>query len=199
MLQLMKDKENSERLGRVFRRAYGRSQEPPPYFEEALREMEPLLEATPEEEVRAIVASARGRLFPAGSLGSVVFSRRGELDADRQELADAAGWTDEDLGNLEEDLLDLQTVAPDHLSRLVHSLRLRFDDVEAAVRATAEQHLVVRILPAGPILGRTRRKVTSFQRRSDLGRALGPINEEATRRAVDAYLKELKEALEETE
>jgi hypothetical protein len=199
MLKLMKGEQDSERIGRLLRSAFRDSQEPPPYFEDSLEEMAPFLEGVPKKAVHEIVASAQAKLFPPPSLGSLVSNRRQELDADTREVTSAAGWADEDLAELEEDRLDLQRIAPEHLATLFRVLRLRFVDVTDSIRVVAERHLVVRALPAGPLLGRTRRGVTSFERRADLGRGLGPIDEDATRRAIEVYLQELKEALSETE
>jgi hypothetical protein len=199
MLTLMADERDSERLGRLLRRAYGDSQEPPPYFEESLEEIGLFLEGVPTEEVDEIVASARAKLFPPLSLGSLVCNRREELAADTQEVANAAAWADDDLRAFEEDHLDLQEVAPEHLARLLRVLRLRFGDVRDSVHAVAERHLVVYSLPAGQLFGRTRKGVTSFERRADLVRGLGPIDQAATRRSVEAYLEELKEALADPE
>jgi transcriptional regulator with XRE-family HTH domain len=197
----MTDDETFERVARLLKQAYADSPSPPPFFEESLKAMRPSLETIREEEVRAGVEAARAALFPsaADSLGSLIRRRRAQLGADLEDVAATAGWDEGDLESLERDRMDLARTEPDRLARLLRVLRLDLDDVREALRALAERHLAIRRLPGGHVFGRTRQGVTSAERREDLTRGLGEVDREATSRQVEAYLRDVEEALEDLE
>jgi hypothetical protein len=197
----MTDDETFERIARLIKQAYADSPSPPPFFEESLEAIRPSFETLREEEVRTGVEAARAALFPsaAESLGSLIRRRRAQLGADLEDVAASAGWDEGDLESLERDRLDLARTEPDRLARLLRVLRLDLNDAREALRGLAERHFAVRRIPGGQVFGRTRRGVSSAARREDLTRGLGEVDREATSRQVQAFLREVEEALEDLE
>ena len=193
----MMDDETLERVARLIKQAYADSPSPPPFFEESLEAMRPSLEAIPEEEVRAGVEAARAALFPpVESVGSLIRRRREQLGVELEDVAAVARWDEDDLESLERDRLDLVRTEPEQVARLLRVLRLGLDDVKEALHILAEKHFAVRRISKGQLFGRIRREVTSAERREDLARGLGEVDREATSRRVEAFLREVEEALE---
>jgi hypothetical protein len=192
----MTDDERLERVARLIKQAYADSPSPPPFFEESLEAMRSSFEAIPEEEVRPGVKAVRAALFPSSeSLGALIRRRREQLGVELEDVAATARWEEGDLESLERDRLDLVRAEPDRLARLLSILGLGLDDVREALRALAERHFAVRRVPGGQLFGRTRRGVTSAERREDLTRGLGEVDRDATSRQVEAFLREVEEAL----
>lgn len=189
--------DESERLERLFRRAYEDAPEPPPYFEESLEEMAALRATVSSIEADAIKEGVRGGLFAKPSFGALVRKRREGARAELEVVAAVAGWAEDDLEKLESDLLDLAVTPPEDVARVLRVLRLSLRSVKDALQTLAWRHLAVQRGATGPVFGRTRRDVSSFERRTDLSRGIGEIDRAATERAVAEYLHEIEEALEE--
>jgi hypothetical protein len=93
--------------------------------------------------------------------------------------------------------LDLQTVDAERLGALLAALGLSgLGVLEEPLRQLARAHLTV-YESAGPVFGRTRKGVSSFERRRDLQHNVAAIDEKATARQVDLYLRRVSDAMAE--
>lgn len=190
--------DDSDRLETFFRSVQGGLEEPPAFFEETLDELDAMRATAPEAEVEAVVAAVRRKLFPIPSLGTVFRDRRVKLDADLTDVADAAHWDESELADLEEDRFDLSAISPNKIGQLLVVLRMPLEAIRDALISVAKEHLaVIRTPPGmGPVFGRTRKGVSPDRRRSGLMRGIGEMDEEATARAVAAYVAEVEETIE---
>lgn len=129
------------------------------------------------------------RLETRLSVGQLLKKRRIAVGLDEEEAARRAGWHADLLEELEEDRADLHSVDPERLGNLLHVLGLpALGSLEKPLRQLATAHLAVHGSGMGPIFGRSRKGVGTFARRRDLVKGVPGHDQEATRRAVDAFV-----------
>lgn len=177
--------------------AFNDAPNPPPHFEEALDTLSDTSTGVGEDELRARREALLSRLALGRSVGELLRGRREALDIDIAELSRRSSWRPERVEDLEANRLDLATVDAERLGMLLVTLGLRgLGMLEEPLRLMARTHLAVYKSASGPVFGRTRKGVSSFDRRRDLQRDVAAIDEEATTRQVDRYLGQVREALE---
>ncbi len=114
-----------------------------------------------------------------------------------EEISRRSSWRPERVEELEASRLDLHTVDPERLGALLVALGLSgLGVLEEPLRQLARAHLAV-YESAGPVFGRTRKGVSAFDRRRDLQRDVAAVEEEATARQVDRYLRRVNETMAE--
>jgi transcriptional regulator with XRE-family HTH domain len=170
---------------------------PPPHFEEALETLSDVSTGVDEEELRTRREAFLVRLGQGRSLGELLRRRREAMDIDIEEISRRSSWWEERLEEFEADRLDLQTVDAERLGVLLVALGLSgLGVLEEPLRQLARAHLAV-YESAGPVFGRTRKGVSSFERRRDLQHNVAAIDENATARQVDLYLRRVSDAIAE--
>jgi hypothetical protein len=192
-----KEDDELSRATEALTAAFNDAPNPPPHFEEALETLSDTSAGVGEEELRTRREAFLARLAQGRSLGELLRGRREALDIDIAELSRRSSWQPERVTELEANRLDLATVDADRLGMLLVALGLRALGVlEEPLRLMARTHLTVYKSAGGPVFGRTRKGVSSFDRRRDLQRDVVPVDEEATTRQVERYLKQVTEAVE---
>jgi hypothetical protein len=177
--------------------AFNDAPNPPPQFEEALETLSDASTGVGEEELRRRREAFLARLSRGRSVGDLLRGRREVMGLDIEELSQRSSWAPERVEELEANRLDLHMVDAERLGALLVALGLRSLGVlDEPLRQMARAHLAV-YEPAGPIFGRTRKGVSSFDRRRDLQRDVAAVDEEATARQVDRYLHEVTETVAE--
>jgi hypothetical protein len=193
----MKEDDELTKATEALNAAFNDSPNPPPHFEEALETLSDSSTGVGEEELRTRREAFLARLAQGRSLGELLHRRREAMGIDIEELSRRSSWRPERLEELEASRLDLQTVDAERLGTLLVALGLsRLGVLEEPLRQSARAHLAV-YESAGPIFGRTRKGVSSFERRRDLQHNVVAVDEEATARQVDLYLRRVKEAMAE--
>jgi hypothetical protein len=177
--------------------AFNDGPSPTPHFEEALETLSDTSTGVSEDELRTRREAFLARLAQGRSVGELLRRRREALDTDIAELSRRSAWRPERVEELEANRLDLGTVDADRLGKLLVALGLRgLGVLEEPLRLIARTHLAVYESARGPVFGRTRKGVSSFDRRRDLQRDVALVDEEATTRQVDRYLRQVSEAME---
>jgi hypothetical protein len=193
----MKEDDELTKATEALNAAFNDSPNPPPHFEEALETLADSSTGVGEEELRTRREAFLARLGQGRSLGELLHRRREAMGIDIEELSRRSSWRPERLEELEASRLDLQTVDAERLGTLLVALGLsRLGVLEEPLRQSARAYLAV-YESAGPIFGRTRKGVSSFERRRDLQHNVAAVDEEATARQVDLYLRRVKEAMAE--
>jgi transcriptional regulator with XRE-family HTH domain len=170
---------------------------PPPHFEEALEMLSDSSTGVGEEELRKRREALLAQLARGRSLGELLRRRREAMGIDIEEISRRSSWRPERLEELEASRLDLQTVDAERLGALLVALGLSgLGVLEEPLRQLARAHLAV-YESAGPVFGRTRKGVSSFERRHDLQHNVAAVDEEATARQVDLYLRRVNDAIAE--
>ncbi|HVB52671.1 MAG TPA: hypothetical protein VNF24_00550 [Candidatus Acidoferrales bacterium] len=176
-------------------KAYASSPEPPPYLSAAIDESAPT--GIAPEQLDTLRRKLQARLTKGSTLGVLVSRRRQAMAIEVEELALRSRWAPDRVETLEADTLDLSSVEPEALARLLRALAIkRIGPVDAPLRLLAQEHLAVYESFEGPLYGRTRRDVSPVDRRRDLTNGIAPLDREATARAADRYLREVQAALE---
>jgi hypothetical protein len=177
--------------------AFNDALDPPPHFEEALETLSDSSTGVGEEELRTRREAFLARLTQGRSLGELLRRRREAMGIDIEEISRRSSWRPERLEELEVSRLDLQTVDAECLGALLVALGLSgLGVLEEPLRQLARAHLAV-YESAGPIFGRTRKGVNSFDRRRDLQHNVAAVDEKATARQVDLYLRRVNDAMTE--
>ena len=177
--------------------AFNDAPNPPPYFEEALETLSDSSTGVGEEELRTRREAFLARLAQGRGLGELLRRRREAMGIDVEEISRRSSWRPERLEELEASRLDLQTVDAEHLGALLVALGLSgLGVLEEPLRQLARAHLAV-YESAGPVFGRTRKGVSSFERRRDLQHNVAAVDEKATARQVDRYLRRVNDAMTE--
>jgi transcriptional regulator with XRE-family HTH domain len=177
--------------------AFDNAPNPPPHFEEALETLSDSSTGVGEEELRTRREAFLARLARGRSLGDLLRRRREAMGFDIEEISRRSSWRPERLEELEASRLDLQTVDAERLGALLVALGLSgLGVLEEPVRELARAHLAV-YESAGPVFGRTRKGVSSFERRRDLQHNVAAVDEKATARQVDLYLRRVNAAMAE--
>jgi hypothetical protein len=118
------------------------------------------------------------------------------LDVD--ELAARAKVRPTTVDELEQGDADLHMIDAVILGNLLYSLGLDgLGIAERPLRELAEKHLTIYRAGAGQVFGRTRKAVRPHTRRRDLLGGIVEPDHDATRRAVETYLTEVRERLSE--
>jgi hypothetical protein len=177
--------------------AFNDAPNPPPYFEEVLETLSESSTGVGEEELRTRREAFLPRLAQGRGLGELLRRRREAMGIDIREISRRSSWRPERLEELEASRLDLQTVDAEHLGALLVALGLSgLGVLEEPLRQLARAHLAV-YESAGPVFGRTRKGVSSFERRRDLQHNVAAVDEKATARQVDLYLRRVNDAMAE--
>jgi transcriptional regulator with XRE-family HTH domain len=170
---------------------------PPPHFEEAVESLSNSSTGVSEAELRTRREALLARLAQGRSLGDLLRRRREAMGIEIEEISRRSSWRPERVEELEASRLDLHTVDPEHLGALLVALGLSgLGVLEEPLRQLARAHLAV-YESAGPVFGRTRKGVSAFDRRRDLQRDVAAVEEEATARHVDRYLRRVNETIAE--
>lgn len=181
----------------VLNATFDEAPNPPPHFEEALETLSDVSTGVDEEELRTRREAFLARLGQGRSLGELLRRRREAMDIDIEEISRRSSWRPERLEELEAGRLDLQTVDAERLGVLLVALGLSgLGVLEEPLRQLARAHLAV-YESAGPVFGRTRKGVSSFERRRDLQHNVAAIDENATARQVNLYLRRVSDAMAE--
>lgn len=181
----------------VLNAAFDDAPDPPPHFEEALEALSDASTGVGQEELRTRREAFLARLGQGRSLGELLRRRREAMGIEIEEISRRSSWRPEQLEELEASRLDLQTADADHLGALLVALGLSgLGILEEPLRQLARAHLTV-YESAGPVFGRTRKGVSSFERRRDLQHNVAAIDEKATARQVDLYLRRVNDAMAE--
>jgi transcriptional regulator with XRE-family HTH domain len=180
----------------VLNATFDEAPNPPPHFEEALETLSDVSTGVDEEELRTRREAFLVRLGQGRSLGELLRRRREAMDIDIEEISRRSSWRPERLEELEAGRLDLQMVDAERLGVLLVALGLNgLGVLEEPLRQLVRDHLAV-YESAGPVFGRTRKGVSSFERRRDLQHNVAAIDENATARQVDLYLSRVSDAIE---
>ena len=184
-----------ENLLRALDAAYRDSLEPPPHYREPGANERPTgLDSAQIEKWRNELQAQTRR---TKALGRVLCNRRRAMGMDIDDLAAEAHWAASRLEKLEEGELGLNDVDPELLAHLLASLKVTsIGPLEPTIRDLARKNLAVYEKHKGQIYGRSRKGVTARQRHEDLMRGVAGIDEEATARAADRYLKAVQTELE---
>ncbi len=181
----------------VLNATFDEAPNPPPHFEEALETLSDVSTGVDEEELRTRREAFLVRLGQGRSLGELLRRRREAMDIDIEEISRRSSWRPERVEELEAGRVDLQTVDAERLGVLLVALGLSgLGMLEEPLRQLARAHLAV-YESAGPVFGRTRKDVSSFERRRDLQHNVAAIDENATARQVDLYLRRVSDAIAE--
>jgi hypothetical protein len=181
----------------VLNATFDEAPNPPPHFEEALETLSDASTGVDEEELRTRREGFLVRLGQGRSLGELLRRRREAMDIGIEEISRRSSWRPDRLEELEAGRLDLQTVDAERLGVLLVALGLSgLGVLEEPLRQLARAHLAV-YESAGPVFGRTRKGVSSFERRRDLQHNVAAIDENATARQVDLYLRRVSDAVAE--
>ena len=181
----------------VLNATFDEAPNPPPHFEEALETLSDVSTGVDEEELRTRREAFLVRLGQGRSLGELLRRRREAMDIDIEEISRRSSWRPERVEELEAGRLDLQTVDAERLGVLLVALGLSgLGVLEEPLRQLARAHLAV-YESAGPVFGRTRKGVSSFERRRDLQHNVAAIDENATARQVDLYLRRVSDSMAE--
>jgi len=163
--------------------AFNDAPNPPPHFEEALETLSDTSTGVGNDELHIRRDAFLARLANGRTVGELLRGRREALDIDITELSRRSSWRHERVEELEADRLDLSTVDAERFGMLLAVLGLRgLGVLEEPLRLMARTHLAVYRSAGGPVFGRTRRGVSSFDRRRDL--------------QVDRYLRQVTETIE---
>jgi len=182
----------------VLNAAFDDAPNPPPHFEEALETLSDSSTGVGEDELRKRREVFLVRLAQGRSLGELLRRRREAMDIEIEEISRRSSWAPERVEELEASRLDLHTVDAERLGALLVALGLSgLGVLEEPLRQMARAHLAVYESAGGPVFGRTRKGVSSFDRRRDLQRDVAAVNEEATARQVDLYLRRVNDAMAE--
>jgi transcriptional regulator with XRE-family HTH domain len=177
--------------------AFNDAPNPPPHFEEALEKLSDSSTGVGEEELRIRREAFLARLTQGRSLGELLRRRREAMGIDMEEISRRSSWRPERVEELEASRLDLQAVDAERLGALLAALGLSgLGVLEEPLRQLARTHLAV-YESGGPVFGRTRKGVSSFERRRDLQHNVAALDEEATARQVDLYLRRVNDAITE--
>ena len=177
--------------------AFNDAPNPPPHFEEALEKLSDSSTGVGEEELRIRREAFLARLTQGRSLGELLRRRREAMGIDMEEISRRSSWRPERVEELEASRLDLQAVDAERLGALLAALGLGgLGVLEEPLRQLARVHLAV-YESGGPVFGRTRKGVSSFERRRDLQHNVAALDEEATARQVDLYLRRVNDAIAE--
>jgi transcriptional regulator with XRE-family HTH domain len=177
--------------------AFNDAPDPPPHFEGALESLSDSSTGVGEEELRTRRDAFLARLARSRSLGELLRRRREAMGMDSEEISRRSSWRPERLEELEAGRLDLQTVDAEHLGALLVALGLSgLGVIEEPLRELARAHLAV-YESAGPVYGRTRKGVSSFERRRDLQHNVAAVDEKATTGQVDLYVRRVNDAMAE--
>jgi transcriptional regulator with XRE-family HTH domain len=178
--------------------AFNDAVNPPPHFEEALEALSNTSTGVGEEELRRRREAFLARLAQGRSVGELLHRRREAMGIEIEEISRRSSWAPARVEELEAGRLDLHTVEAEQLAALLVALGLRgLGVVEEPLRRLARAHLAVYESGSGPVFGRTRKGVTSFDRRRDLQRDVAAVDEEATARQVDLYVRGVSETMTE--
>ena len=192
-----KEDDELTRATEALNAAFNDAPNPPPHFEEALEMLSDASAGVGEEELRRRREAFLARLARGRSVGDLLRGRREVMGMDIEELSHRSSWVAERVEELEANRLDLQMVDAELLGALLVALGLRSLGVlDEPLRQMARAHLAV-YQSAGPIFGRTRKGVSSFDRRLDLQRDVAAVDEEATARQVDLYVRRVTETMAE--
>jgi len=178
--------------------AYAAGDVPPPELDEVVTQLaESPSGLTPDEfgqRRRRTLEQLSGNL----QFGQLVRKRREVMGLEVDELAKRAKVRAGTLDELEQGDADLQLIDSVILGNLLYSLGLdALGIAERPLRELAEKHLTIYRSGAGQVFGRTRKAVRSHSRRRDLLAGIAEPDREATRRAVEIYLIEVRERLSE--
>lgn len=177
--------------------AFNDAPNPPPHFEEALESLSDSSTGVGEEELRIRREAFLARLAQGRSLGELLRRRREAMGIDMEEISRRSSWRPERVEELEASRLDLQAVDAERLGALLVALGLGgLGVLEEPLRQLARTHLAI-YESAGPVFGRTRKGVSSFERRRDLQHNVAAVDEKATARQVDLYLRRVNDAIAE--
>ncbi len=176
--------------------AFSDALNPPPHFEEALETFSDSSSGVGEEELRTRREAFLARLAHGRSVGELLRRRREAMGIDVEEISRRSSWRPERVEDLEASRLDLHTVDAERLGALLVALGLhRLGVLKEPLRQMARAHLAVYESAGGPVFGRTRKGVSSFDRRRDLQRDVAAVDEEATARQVDLYVRRVAETM----
>jgi hypothetical protein len=175
--------------------AYGSPETPPPSLDAAVSPGGPTGVAPERLDVQR--RALQTRLLQGIKLGALLRRRRESMGLDLEETCLRARWPATRLEELEASVIDLHRVPPEAMARLLRALAVHsVDPLDAPLRSLAREHLAVYQSIDGPLYGRTRRDVSAADRRRDLTRGVMPVDEEATARAADRYLRAVQTAME---
>jgi transcriptional regulator with XRE-family HTH domain len=178
--------------------AFNDAPNPPPHFEEALETLSDSSTGVGKEELRRRREAFLARLARGRSVGELLRRRREAMGIDVEELSRRSSWSPGRVEELEASQLDLHTVDAECLGALLAALGLSgLGVIEEPLRQLARAHLAVYKSSAGPVFGRTRKGVGSFDRRRDLQRNVAAVDEEATTRQVNLYVRRVTETMAE--
>jgi hypothetical protein len=187
--------ESLEQLLRALDVAYYDSPEPPPHYREPGAAGWPTgVDDAQIDRWRRDLQELTGTRV---TLGQVLCRRREALGIDTEELATQAHWKADRVEAIEQGVLGLHEVEPERLARLLAPLRITsIKPLEPTLRDLARQHLTVYEDLSRQVYGRSRKGVSSHQRRRDLLRGVAATDDEATARAADRYLKAVQAELD---
>ncbi|SRR6266542_1445524 len=169
---------------------------PPPHFGELSASAAAAPAGVDEDSIRRGRRELEARLVQDETVGSLLRGRRIGLGFDLEEFARNVRWGPDDLEALEVDRMDLHQIDPEALGILLYGLGMkRVGVLEEPLRKLALQHLAVHQSAGGPVYGRSRRGVTSFERRRGLMDSAVPVDVDATMRAAEAYLRQVESKL----
>jgi len=176
--------------------AYRYSDGLPPDSDEMVAELASDPSAVPELDIESARRALLQKMATGVTIGRLVADHCRINGTEVEDLARQSGWAADRIEAFEGDQLDLHQVEPSALAGLLFALGLRsVGTVEAPLRRMAQEHLAVYESGAGPMFGRTRKSVGSFDRRRDITRGAVEIDREATARVADVYLKQVQDRL----
>lgn len=197
MAEMRREDDELTKATEALNAALDDARNPPPHFEEALETLSDDSTGVSGEELRSRREAFLARLGQGRTVGELLRRRREAMGIDVEEVSRRSSWPPELLEEFEENQVDLQTVDAESLGALLVALGLTgLGVLERPLRQMAHAHLAV-YESAGPVFGRTRKGVSSFERRRDLQRNVAPIDERATDRQVEVYLRRVNDAIAE--
>jgi transcriptional regulator with XRE-family HTH domain len=178
--------------------AYAAGDVPPPDLDEVVTHLSKSPSGlTPDEfgqRRRRTLEQLSGNL----QFGELVRKRREVMGLEVDELAARAKVRPTTVDELEQGDADLHMIDAGILGNLLYSLGLdTLGIAERPLRELAEKHLAIYRAGLGQVFGRTRKAVRTHTRRRDLLGGIAESDRDATRRAVETYLTEVRERLNE--
>jgi len=178
--------------------AYAAGDVPPPGLDEVVAQLAESPSGLTSDEFGRRRRRTLDQLSGNLQFGQLVRKRREVMGLEIDELAKRAKVRPSTLDELEQGDADLHTIDAVILGNLLYSLGLdALGIAERPLRELAEKHLTIYRAGPGQVFGRTRKAVRTHTRRRDLLGGIAEPDRDATRRAVETYLTEVRERLNE--
>jgi len=193
------DEKDEDLLASVIDRlasAYEDSINPPPHFAEAVDSAASEPTGVTKEQIEVLRRRSISKLSEGKAAGNLLRMYREALTLDLEDVARKARWNPDDLEKLEQGQLDLQSVEAERIALLLFALGLEsLGALEQPLREILKLQMERYESAPTAVYGRTRRDVTSVQRRRDLLKGIAVVDQEATLRAADIYLRRISDEM----